>query len=222
MNTLNQHHFSCMLQTATRNLVDQVPMLNELDSQTGDGDHGSTISRVCHCIQESIAAEPQGWENQISTLGWRIMEQDGGSASMLIGNLFLGISEGLQRDDLTPLETANAFQLGIERVKRLSGAKLGDKTMLDALVPAAEAMMVASEEDKSFPQLFQDAAVAARNGANSTKMMVAKRGRAKNMGDKAMGHIDPGATSMAILFASFSQSIEQQFSLSESNLITLD
>ncbi|RJX73670.1 DAK2 domain-containing protein [Vibrio sinensis] len=207
MTTFNQHLLFDMLQTATKNLLVQVPTLNELDSKTGDGDHGTTILRVCHCIDKSVKHEELDWNKQIDTLGWNIMEQDGGSASMLIGNLFLGLSEGLIHEELTPLETAKAFTFGIERVTRLSGAHLGDKTMLDALIPAAEALQMDADKNMTLEEMFEHAAIAARLGAESTKTMVAKRGRAKNMGEKARGFIDPGATSMAILFESFNEAV---------------
>ncbi|MBA5763044.1 dihydroxyacetone kinase subunit L [Vibrio sp. 404] len=209
MTVLNQHLLFSMLQVATKNLLAQVPMLNELDSKTGDGDHGSTMLRVCHCIEKSINHEEKLWDKQVDALGWRIMEQDGGSASMLIGNLFLGLSEGLTSEELSPLETALAFKYGVERVVRLSGAHQGDKTMLDALIPVAETMQADAENGATLEELFAHAAIAARLGAESTKAMVPKRGRAKNMGEKAVGFIDPGATSMAILFESFSQTVHQ-------------
>ncbi|HAS61487.1 MAG TPA: dihydroxyacetone kinase subunit L [Vibrio sp.] len=209
MTVLNQHLLFSMLQTATKNLLEQVPMLNELDSKTGDGDHGSTMLRVCHCIEKSVTHEETQWAKQVDALGWSIMEQDGGSASMLIGNLFLGLSEGLTSEELSPLETAVAFKYGVERVMRLSGAHQGDKTMLDALIPVAETMQTDAVNGATLEELFEHAAIAARLGAESTKAMIPKRGRAKNMGEKAIGFIDPGATSMAILFESFNQAVHQ-------------
>lgn len=210
MTVFNQHLLFDMLHTATKNLMLEVPTLNELDSKTGDGDHGSAMLRVCHCIDESVKHEEQDWHKQIDDLGWSIMAQDGGSSSMLIGNLFLGLSEGLTERELSPSQTAQAFQLGLDRVMRLSGAHLGDKTMLDALVPAAQALQIDADNQKTIEEMFEHAAIAARTGAESTKEMIPKRGRAKNMGEKALGFIDPGATSMAILFESFNEAVHHK------------
>ncbi|MDR9828797.1 dihydroxyacetone kinase subunit DhaL [Vibrio sp. FNV 38] len=209
MKVFNQELLYDMFETAAKNIEAQAPLLNELDGKTGDGDHGTTMLRVCHCIEGTLHQEPTEWGKQIDSLGWDIMSQDGGSAGMLVGNLFMGIGSGLTEEELPPDQAAAAIRAGLDRLMHFSGAHQGDKTMLDALIPATETLENEAKNGANIEEMFDAAAKAARNGAEATKDMVAMRGRAKNMGDKALGFIDPGATSMAILFESFDQAIKQ-------------
>lgn len=210
MTAFNQDLLFGMFAFSAERILQQVPYLNELDGQTGDGDHGTTMLRVCHCIEESMKQkDTNDWNKQVDDLGWTIMSQDGGSAGMLIGNLFIGIGSGLVEPELSPSQVAAAFRAGLDRMVKFSGAHQGDKTMLDALIPAIEALEKGAEEGVGIAKMFSLAQYAAYDGCESTKAMIPARGRAKNMGEKAVGFIDPGATSMAILFESFNQYIEK-------------
>ncbi|WP_413282705.1 DAK2 domain-containing protein [Vibrio sp. MA40-2] len=210
MTVFNQDLLISMLGTAAKNIQSQVALLNELDGKTGDGDHGTTMLRVCHCVDETLAEKKKDWNKQIDTLGWNIMSQDGGSAGMLMGNLFIGIGSGLTAKELKPVQAAAAIRSGVDRVVKFSGAHLGEKTMLDALIPATEALEKEAQHGSEIDVMFDSAAKAAREGAEATKAMIPTRGRAKNMGKKAVGFLDPGATSMAILFESFNQAIHEK------------
>ena len=210
MTVFNQDLLFGMFEHAAESILSQVPHLNELDGQTGDGDHGTTMLRVCHCIEESMRQDAKDWSKQVDELGWAIMSQDGGSAGMLVGNLFMGIGSGLVEPELSPSQVAAAFRAGLDRMMQFSGAHQGDKTMLDALIPAIEALEGQAREGATIAQMFEAASLAAHQGCEATKQMVPTRGRAKNMGEKAVGYIDPGATSMSILFESFNQYIENR------------
>ncbi|MEZ8967027.1 dihydroxyacetone kinase subunit DhaL [Vibrio breoganii] len=207
MTALNSELLFNMFEHAATNILGNVELLNELDGKTGDGDHGTTMLRICHCIEHFLEKRDGNWREEIDNLGWDVMSQDGGSAGMLVGNLFMGIGEGLTREQLSAEETAQAFQNGVERVIHFSGAHQGDKTMLDALIPAIQTMQEDVDKGVALEEMFEHAAQAARQGAEATKQMMPMRGRAKNMGERALGHIDPGAVSMAILFESFDEAI---------------
>jgi dihydroxyacetone kinase-like protein len=209
MNTFNQDLLFSMLESASNNIHQQVSMLNQLDGKTGDGDHGTTMQRVCNCIDESLSTDLSDWSKQVDDLGWAILSQDGGSAGMLMGNLFIGLAEGLVDRELSPPQTAAAFRSGLQRLMRFSGAHQGEKTMLDALIPAVEALESQAVAADNIDDMFKAAALSACEGAEATKSMLAVRGRAKNMGDKSIGFIDPGATSIKILFESFNQNINE-------------
>ena len=211
MNTFNSALFYHMLNAAIVAIRQQSVMLNELDGKTGDGDHGTTMLRVAKCIEANLTAPPQeNWQQNVDAMGWEIMSQDGGSAGMLVGNLFIGIAEGLVAEQLSSLQTAAAFRLGATKLQQLSGAKLGDKTMLDALLPAILAMEQSAQDNDQIEALFMAAQQAAEAGAEATIAMLPSRGRAKNMGAKAIGFIDPGATSMALLFKAFSSAFNSK------------
>lgn len=208
MTVFNQSLLFGMFEHASNCILQQVPYLNELDGKTGDGDHGTTMLRVCHCIEESMKQDIHDWNKQVDDLGWSIMSQDGGSAGMLVGNFFLGLAEGLTEPELSPSQVASTFRAGLDKLMQFSGAHAGDKTMLDALIPAVESLERSSSDGESIESMFARAADSATQGAEATKQMIPTRGRAKNLGEKAVGFIDPGATSMAILFESFNQYIQ--------------
>ncbi|MGF1725413.1 DAK2 domain-containing protein [Photobacterium nomapromontoriensis] len=209
MDTFNAPMFYRMLDAATIAIGDNAAWLNELDGKTGDGDHGTTMLRVKRSIEEMLIkadkAPVSHWQQAIDDLGWSILSQDGGSAGMLIGNLFIGLAEGLTEEQLSPQQTAAAFRAGLDKMRHFSGAQQGDKTMLDALIPAVSAMESAANQPQiSIDTLFRIAAQAADEGAQATIAMKPTRGRAKNMGERAIGLIDPGATSMSLVFGAFS------------------
>jgi len=208
MTVFNQDLLFGMFKNSAKNILEQVPYLNKLDGKTGDGDHGTTMLRVCHCVEDAMAQDLGDWNKQVDDLGWAILSQDGGSAGMLVGNLFIGLGSGLVEPELTPSQVAAAFRAGLGRMMQFSGAHQGEKTMFDTLIPAIEALEKQASEGASIEVMFELAAQSARDGAEATKDMIPTRGRAKNMGEKAVGFIDPGATSMAILFESFNQFIQ--------------
>jgi dihydroxyacetone kinase-like protein len=102
---------------------------------------------------------------------------------------------------------AAMFRAGLDGMSEQSKANVGDKTMMDAIMPAVDAMEAAAGEGKSIVDMFADAAKAAADGAEATKGMQAKFGRARNLGERTIGHKDPGATSMSLIFQSFADSI---------------
>jgi phosphoenolpyruvate---glycerone phosphotransferase subunit DhaL len=179
--------------------------LSRLDSDTGDGDHGVTMLRAMKAVENAI----HGYQgSELKTLlvdvGWAVMGVDGGSTGPLLGCLFLGMSDGLGNEpeiDCTGL--ALMFQAGLDKVQEQTKATIGDKTLMDALIPAVEALKKASQEDKSIGQALEAAAQAAEKGALSTKDFQARFGRARNLRERTIGFQDPGATSTAYIFKGF-------------------
>jgi dihydroxyacetone kinase-like protein len=133
---------------------------------------------------------------------------DGGSTGPLLGSLYMGMSESVEgKDTLDGAALAAMFRAGLNGMSEQSKANVGDKTMMDAIMPAVDAMEAAAVEGKSIDDMFADAAKAAADGAEATKSMQAKFGRARNLGERTIGHKDPGATSMSLIFQSFADSI---------------
>lgn len=184
-------------------------LLSRLDSAIGDGDHGATMGRVADAILVAIEAAPEEpLPAFIEQVGWNVLSVDGGSASPLVGSLLLGLADGCPpRQSLAAPAVAVAFQSGLARFRTQTNAQIGDKTMLDALAPAVDALSAALTAGEPVPQAFAAAAEAARQGAESTKALQAKFGRARNLGTRSVGFADPGATSIALLFAGFHQAL---------------
>ncbi|HUW60080.1 MAG TPA: dihydroxyacetone kinase subunit DhaL [Candidatus Bathyarchaeia archaeon] len=181
--------------------------LSKLDSVGGDGDHGTTMLRCIEAIETAIAqAEDRNLAGLLNKAGWAVMGIDGGATGPLFGSFFLGMSEAAEgRDALDAPALADLFQEGLAAIRRRTKAQPGDKTMIDALAPAVDAVKKAAEAGAPPVDALAAAAKAAETGAIATRAMQARFGRAKNIGQKSMGAEDPGAASVACIFKGFYQ-----------------
>lgn len=195
-----------MLAAALTKIEANFDYLNELDSATGDGDHGTAIlSSMKAAVAASDAAAPLA--QTLQNVGWGIMNATGGSTSSLTGSLFLGMGDAADKEALDPADVANMFAAGLAQVQMMTKAQVGDKTLMDALIPAVEEMKILLQKDPkaTLADMLAAAAVVAKKGAESTESLVAKYGRAKNLGDRSAGHQDAGATSTALIFEAFAE-----------------
>jgi len=205
--TIGQHELSQMFQSAAARIRERHAVLSELDSASGDGDHGATMLRIADqlgdgAVRPGESAEPKAI---LHDAGWRILSVDGGASSSLYGTFFLGMADA--PECARPLDCpamAAAFEAGLAGLSKQTKARPGDKTLMDALVPAIASLRAAADTGKSVGEAMHDAAEAARAGAESTIALTARFGRAKFLGEKTRGHQDPGALSMALLFEGFS------------------
>jgi dihydroxyacetone kinase-like protein len=183
--------------------------LSKLDSAIGDGDHGMTITRALGIAEKVIEeSEKQDLKGLLKDVGWGVMGVDGGATGPLLGSFIMGLGNGIGEQDAIDCPTLAAmFEAGLAGVRRQSKAQIGDKTIMDALLPAVEAVRQAADGAKSIKEALREAAEAAEKGAVSTKEFQARFGRAKNLGDRTIGHQDPGATSMALIFQGFFEAL---------------
>lgn len=188
-----------MLHSAATELKANSKYLCELDGVAGDGDHGITIGRMADVMQELLDVTTLNtMRSLLDALGDAFMGINGGSAGPLWGTVFTGMAEGIDdQAELTDLELRKMFTQAKLDFMDISKAKPGDKTMVDALYPAIDAII---ETQGSLKEIMDVAAAAAKAGAEATSQMVARFGRAKNMGERSIGTKDPGAVSIAILF----------------------
>ena len=198
-----------MLTTAADDVIARKDYLSELDAVIGDGDHGTTISRAMEILKESLGKGPEDdLKLLLKNIGWALLGVNGGATGPLYGSLFKGLSDGLQDGSvLDATAVAAMFAKSREAVLKVSGASLGDKTMIDAFIPAVEAIEEASGKSDLIT-MFEAAAEAAEQGAKNTVDMVAKKGRAKNLQEKSRGHMDAGATSISLIFRGFEKGIK--------------
>lgn len=196
-----------MLLAAAEDLKANAKYLCELDSAAGDGDHGITIGRMADVMHDMAADSTVATMNLLlEGLGDAFMGINGGSAGPLWGTVFAGMADGIDdQAELTELEFKRMFAQAKEDFMDVSKAKPGDKTLVDAFYPAVAAI---AETEGSIEEMLDAAAAAARKGADATADMVAKFGRAKNVGGRSLGHKDPGAESMAILFAGMAKGLK--------------
>lgn len=207
---ISKDDFSRMIAGAAALIRAQHAMLSQLDCATGDGDHGATMLRAVERMETCFAPGGLDLKTCLSECGWSVLGVDGGASSSLLGTFFSGMADGAAGAAwISAGELASIFEAGLAAVGKQTKAQPGDKTMMDALVPAVAAVRAAADGGKSVTEALHDAAEAARAGAEATRNFPARYGRAKFLGEKTRGHPDPGATSMSLLFEGFHNGLEE-------------
>jgi len=208
---INRDDFARMIAGAAALIRAQHAMLSQLDCAAGDGDHGATMLRAVERLEACFATgRPEDLKTCLSEAGWGVLGVDGGASSSLLGTMFSGMADGstggawIDAGDL-----AGIFEAGLAAVRKQTKAEPGDKTLMDALVPAVAALRAAADAGKSVTEALHDAAEAARTGAEATRNFTARYGRAKFLGEKTRGHQDPGATSMSLMFEGFHNGLDE-------------
>jgi len=201
--------FICMLIGASNALDEKINEFTEIDSKFGDGDHGVTMGRISKAIRAKAEspADDETLSEMFLSLSKDVMNVNGGSAGPLYGTIFEGFSEGLEGvDEANEKAVASMFAGALENISYITTAKVGDKTLMDALIPACEK---AESSNSPLPKLFEDIADAAYRGAEFSKQCQAKYGRAKFHKEATIGTMDVGAYSFYCLIRGFSNSINQ-------------
>ena len=176
--------------------------LTELDSAIGDADHGANMARGMDAVAAKLdAGVPQTVDELLKAVGMTLVSSVGGASGPLYGTLFLrmGMAAGpLIELDATGL--AASLRAGLDGIVARGKAEAGDKTMLDAMAPAVDALDAAITGGSDLAAATAAAAVAAAAGRDATEPLVARKGRASYLGERSAGHIDPGAASTTLLF----------------------
>lgn len=188
--------------TAAAAVIDrEAPRLTELDSPIGDADHGSNLRRGFTAARTAIEKEPPETPGDVLVqTGRQLISTVGGASGPLYGTLLRKAGKALgDKPRATPEQLRDALKAGVDGVAQLGGAAPGDKTMLDALVPAVEALSFALDKGAGLVDALAAARMAADEGALATVPLQARKGRASYLGERSIGHQDPGATSSALL-----------------------
>jgi phosphoenolpyruvate---glycerone phosphotransferase subunit DhaL len=209
--SITKDDFARMMTGAVALIRAQHAMLSQLDCAAGDGDHGTTMLRAAACLEKSFApGRPEDLNACLREAGWGVLGVDGGASSSLFGTFLSGMADAPAAGaSIGSSELAAMFEAGLAAMRKQTKAAPGDKTMMDALVPAILALRAAADAGKSVDEALGAAADAARAGAEETRNLTARYGRAKFLGDKTRGHRDPGATSMSLLFEGFYNGIQE-------------
>lgn len=199
-----------MFQRAAARLHGESAHLSEIDSRFGDGDHGITMDKIAS-LMEKAAGE---WDGEsiyafLDDLGTDIMGVSGGSAGPLYGTMVGGLAVALEDEpDKTELSADDLRAMlasSLSEMQDLTTAKVGDKTMMDALIPAVKAAQEAAGDDSVV--VMEAAAAAAAQGAKDTENYVSKFGRAKSYKEQTLGTPDAGAVSTSVLLAGLAEGI---------------
>ena len=205
MTQLTIDNFKTMLTTALANIKAREDEFSKLDAVIGDGDHGQAIVTAMSAIV-GTAEKGTEFKTMLNDMGFDVMLQVSGSTSTLLGAFFLGMSDHVSGTQLDAAAVKAMFAGGLTNVQKQTKAQKGDKTMMDALIPAVEAIQNCPSDD--IKELINAGAEAALAGAQSTIELKANFGRARNYGERSIGYMDSGAASWSCMFASFSEAIK--------------
>lgn len=178
--------------------------LTEIDSKFGDADHGLTMSKIARAVTEAVDQSEGGIQAMLDDAATAVMSLNGGSAVPLWNTWLDGMQEAAPEGEEIDVPGLQAlFAKALEELNDMSGAQVGDKTMMDALIPASRAIAAYAGSDED--GLFAAAAKAATEGAENSKNFVSKFGRAKSYGTQTIGTPDAGAMSMSYFFQGLAQ-----------------
>ncbi len=194
---LNPSVIHAWLADYAENINEKAAWLTDLDRQIGDADHGSNMERGMKAVSGLDPASFADSAAYLKKVGMTLVSTVGGAAGPLYGTFFLRIGTALPADgEITAAQWADAFDAGVRGIVQRGRAAVGDKTMVDALAPAVDAFRAAGPDVKA---AWEAAAEAADKGRDSTVDLIARKGRASYLGERAIGHQDPGASSVALL-----------------------
>lgn len=204
MKQLTIEAFKAMLDHALTQIKAREDEFSKLDAVIGDGDHGTAIVTALSAINR-IAQNGTEFKTMLADMGMGVMLEVSGSTSTLLGAFFLGMSDGASGTELDAAGVKAMFAGGLANVQQQTKAKRGDKTMMDALIPAVEAIQACPSDDMK--EILTAGADAALKGAEETVQMKANFGRARNYGERSIGYADSGATSWSCMFAAFAEAL---------------
>ncbi|MFK3969911.1 dihydroxyacetone kinase subunit DhaL [Pseudomonas sp. NPDC087358] len=210
---MNQHFSSADGSAIVGDLVSVIvanrEYLSEVDGAIGDGDHGINMAKgFAHCGR-TIEGRQLSLAEALDELTLSLMEGIGGSMGPLYGSLFIGMANEVR--DTQTIDAAQFARLlrgGLTSLQDITEAGVGDKCLMDTLIPAVEAAEKASREGVSFDELLMQVKAAASQGRDSTRDLVAKIGRASRLGERSVGVLDAGAVSCCLILTRLADSVE--------------
>lgn len=200
---MNKDELASRLKNACSAVIAAQDELTEIDSHFGDADHGVTMTKIAEAVEGAVGAAQGGIKAMLEDSAMEVMMINGGSAVPLWNTWLDGLAEAApEGDELDAEGLKQMLGHALEELAALSKAKVGDKTMMDALIPATEAALACQG---SADDIFAAAAKAALEGAESSRNFVSKFGRARSYGEATIGTPDAGAVSMSRFFAGLAE-----------------
>ncbi|WP_080798286.1 DAK2 domain-containing protein [Arabiibacter massiliensis] len=210
---IDRETFKGMLRESARLMLEEADRLSDIDSKFGDGDHGITVTKIAKVIQEQAGAWDDGQpvKDFLDDVGMAAMAVRGGSAGPLYGTLIggLGVQLGDEEDAIGADAARRMFAGCLAEMRDITNAQVGDKTMMDALIPAVEAAQACDAADDDAAAVFAAAADAAETGAKASESFASKFGRARSYGDATIGTPDAGAVSTSLFLRGLAQGCAQ-------------
>ena len=201
-NEITKEHIVDWLRVMANEIERSEEYLTQLDAAIGDAEHGLSMNRgFKKVISQLDAIKEKDIGSILKSVGTTLMSSVGGASGVLFGTLFIKAGgEVAGKDVLGLADMSAALKAGMLGVIERGRAQLGDKTMVDALAPAVETFSRAAERGANMIEALREAATAAEQGMKATTGLIAKKGRASYLGERSIGHQDPGATSIWLIF----------------------
>lgn len=201
MSNINQEQLTKAIQAMSEIIIANEISFCELDSVAGDGDFGMSLTKGFRQLQKEWGElEREDIGTFLKSCGMVITEYCGGASGPIWGSAFRGMGRYAQgKTTLSLLELGEMLQSAIEAIQKRGGAKLGDKTLLDALIPLTESIKESAEKGVPMNEALEKAITAAHEGAENTKKISASKGRASYVGERSLNHPDAGAMAIAII-----------------------
>ncbi len=209
MNSISKEQILKWLETTAHVLEENKDYLTELDAAIGDADHGINMNRGFQKVKQQLTSLGDlDIATILKTVSMTLISATGGASGPLYGTFFLRASMAVKgKSQLDSQDAIALLQAGLDGVVQRGKAQLGDKTMVDALTPAVNNLKAAISANNDLLEALKTAVNGAEDGMKSTIPLVAKKGRASYLGDRSVGHQDPGATSSYLLLKSLLESV---------------
>lgn len=212
MDTFKNSAGKSILQKMVKGIQENKDYLGEVDGLIGDGDHGMNMNKGFTVFENRFAEKEFSFTEGLEELGMILLNEIGGSMGPIYGTILMDMAEaGEELEDISVANFARMLKVGLEGLCGIVEAKVGDKTLVDTLSPAVDAMIAAAQAGKSYEEALPEMKSAAEAGRDSTKDMVAKFGRSSRLGERSRGVLDAGATSCCIILSSMADGILELF-----------
>jgi dihydroxyacetone kinase phosphoprotein-dependent L subunit len=200
-----------MIKYAGQKIIESKPFLTEIDSAIGDGDHGIGMEVGFKAAIKELNHQEFSTVNEVFTeTGKAMIMTMGGASGVIFGTMFLSGFNKHENVEKLNLETlADAFETSLEAIKKRGKAQPGDKTMVDGLTPAVDRLRESVSKNHTLLEGLANAVEGAKEGVEATKGYLGRLGRAKSLGERAIGHQDAGATSVSIIFNSMHEWVQE-------------
>lgn len=198
------------ISAAQKTINDNVDEVTELDRAIGDGDHVINLQRGLEAL-DTISANLSALDSSsaLMKIGMTLMSTMGGASGSLFGTLFLSMAKAAKGKELDITTFPDIFAQGVESVKQRGKADIGEKTMLDTLIPVAKSMQADSANNEPLNIMLDNVVVEAIKGMESTKDLIATKGRASFLGERSKGHIDAGARTSQLMICTIVDVLNQ-------------
>lgn len=210
MNAFENKKGKAVLEKMVRSIQENKAYLGEVDGLIGDGDHGMNMNKGFTMFWEQFSGKDLSFSEAIGELGTLLFSQIGGSMGPIYGTIFMEMSDaGSEYDTIGLAEFKTMLESGVNGLYEIVDARVGDKTLVDTLSPALDALKKAEERGKSFCDALNDMKAAAAAGRDSTKELVAQYGRAARLGERSRGVLDAGSVSCCLILTAMADGIQE-------------